>query len=88
MAVEVGTVTVPMLITISAGKPAREIASVITDMQLSITGEPRPIGASSATVHPTTGTVRASIARALREAADEIEQQVDTYDIDRLHLDR
>lgn len=88
MATHVGTVTVPMLITISAGKPSRDIATVITDMKLSITGDPRPLGASSVTVTPTTGTMRASIAQALRAAADGIEQQTDTLDSDRLYLDR
>lgn len=77
MATEIGTVQVPLLITISGGNPALEICSVVTDMTLSISGTPRPVGASSVTVDYDKTALRTSTARALREAADKLEQQVE-----------
>lgn len=88
MAIAIGTVRVPMQITISAGSPAREIGTVTTEMKLGITVGPRPIGASSVTVQPDTADLHTSVARALREAANEIEQRDNTDPSESIYLDR
>lgn len=88
MAVNVGHVNVPMRITMSACSPTLDLATIATNRKLSVSGELRPLGESSISVQADPAALRPSIARALRDAADEIEQQADAEHGGRLYLNR
>jgi hypothetical protein len=75
VATQVGTVKVPGLIIIEAGTPLRAIGTAEFVLEFDITGSPSSIGAHTVTVNPDGPSMRASMAKALLQAANDIETQ-------------
>ncbi|WP_030147692.1 hypothetical protein [Mycetocola saprophilus] len=72
---EIGTVSVPVQIAVNAGKPAFPIATAVTEITVKVLGVPSPLGAQSVSMKLDAAGLRPAVARALREMADEIENE-------------
>jgi hypothetical protein len=74
MATQIGTVKVPASIVITAGEGSAEIGRASFELELSLEGGSRAIGRGThVVINPDRTKMNASIAKALREAADDIE---------------
>lgn len=71
MAAIIGTVKVPALMTIEAGDPKQLLVNATFELEVEVVGSPPPISAADFGG----AGIRASVAKALRQAAEDIEAQ-------------
>lgn len=70
---EVGSVTVPATLAVVVGEGRFVIAT--GDLDIDVTATSRPVGGAQIALTPQSGSILASLARALRGFADELDAQ-------------